>query len=138
MQIFLQIFGQVVKKASPDVSKVDKQLLTELEIRVVLRDRALVRRIHRSLRKCLVEHIQTSIVKTRQANRWHHLMAYSCSERGIVSRRCVVSYWRGLVLYICLIGCRLPPLDGYVSSFKNRLLWNTESMQGTLRKVSQD
>ena len=57
MQIFLQIFGQVVKKASPDVSKVDKQLLTELEIRVVLRDRALVRRIHRSLRKCLVEHI---------------------------------------------------------------------------------
>ena len=24
-------------------------------------------------------------------------------------------YWRGWVLYIYLIGCRLPPLDGYVS-----------------------
>ena len=28
----------------------------------------------------------TSIVKTRQTNRWHHLPAYSCSARGIAHR----------------------------------------------------
>ena len=46
-------------------------------------------------------------VKTRQTNRWQHLLAISCRKQGT---------WLGAVgvHYICLVGCRLPPLDGYV------------------------
>ena len=43
-------------------------------------------------------------------------MAYSRSKRGI-------ALGGGGVQYTCLVGCRLPPLDGYVSSFNNRCLW---------------
>ena len=46
----------------------------------------------------------TSIVKGRQGNQWHHLPAYSCTERGIAPGG-------GGVQYTCLVGCRLPPLD---------------------------
>ena len=38
---------------------------------------------------------ETSIVKTRQANQWHHLPAYSCSKRGIAPGRGGVPCWRG-------------------------------------------
>ena len=46
-----------------------------------------------------------SIVKSRQANQCHHLPAYSCTKRGIAPGGCVVQN-------TCLVGCRLPPLDG--------------------------
>ena len=49
-----------------------------------------------------------SIAKTRQTNLWHHLLAISCSDQGIGLKG-------GGVQYTCLVGCRLPPLDGYVS-----------------------
>ena len=52
--------------------------------------------------------VQTSIVKTRQTNWQHHLPAYSCSKQGISPG------WSG-IQYTCLVGCRLPPLDGYVA-----------------------
>ena len=51
---------------------------------------------------------KTSIVKTRQIERWNHLPAISRSEEGI-------GLGGGGVQYIFLIGCRLSPLDGYVS-----------------------
>ena len=48
---------------------------------------------------------KASIVKSRQANQWHHLPAYSCTKRGIARGG-------GGVQNTCLVGCRLPPLDG--------------------------
>ena len=64
-----------------------------------------------------------SIVKTRQANWWHHLgtglfpqhTRHSAWRRWVPYWRRWVPYWRGWVQYICLIGCRLPPLDGYMA-----------------------
>ena len=50
----------------------------------------------------------TSIVKTTQANWWHHLPANSCSKWGKAPGG-------GVVQYTCLVGCRLPPLDCCVS-----------------------
>ena len=46
----------------------------------------------------------TYIIKTRQAN----LRPYSCSGQGKALGGVGVQY-------ICLIGCRLSPLDGYVA-----------------------
>ena len=57
---------------------------------------------------------KTSIVKTRQAKQWHHLLTYSCSKFDIAPGGGQVPYWRG-EQYICLVGCRLPRLDGYVA-----------------------
>ena len=35
------------------------------------------------------------IVKTRQANQWHNLLAYSCSKWGMAPEGGGVPYWRG-------------------------------------------
>ena len=57
----------------------------------------------------------TYIVKTRQANWWHHLTANSCSKQGIAPAKVGCHIGGGRVQYICLVGCRLPPLDDYVA-----------------------
>ena len=60
------------------------------------------------------------IVKTRQADRWHHILVEFCIKRGIGLG---VEYHigGGRLQYICLIGCKILPADGFVtvSSFNS-------------------
>ena len=68
----------------------------------------------------------TSIVKTRQANQWHHLPAYSCIKRGIAPGGGGVPCWRwcGSVHMPRLMQTStIRWLCGCVSSFNNRSLW---------------
>ena len=58
---------------------------------------------------------KTYIVKIWQTNRMHHLPAISCSEQGSGLGGGGYHIGGGGVQFICLVECRLPPLDGYVS-----------------------
>ena len=52
--------------------------------------------------------------KNRQAKRWRHLAAFSCSDEGIAPGGGGWHVGGGGVQYTCLIWCRLTPLDGYM------------------------
>ena len=67
----------------------------------------------------------TSIVKTRQANWWHHLLAYSRSKRGIAPGGSGVPYvrgWGAVHMPRSMQTSTTRWLHGCVSSFNNRLL----------------
>ena len=57
------------------------------------------------------------LLKLIQTDQWHHLLAISCNEQGIGFGGAGVPYWRGGVQYICLVGYKIQPVDGYVSVY---------------------
>ena len=70
-----------------------------------------------------------SIIKTRQANQWHHLWAYFCSEWGIMPRGGGGPYWRwwgSIHMPHWMQTSTTRWLHGCVSSFNNRSLWLNE------------
>ena len=77
--------------------------------------------------------MRTSFAKTRQANRWHHLPAYSCSKQGIAPGGGGVPRWRGWGQHTYLVGCRLPPLDGYMAVY----LYLTIAVYANRQKLSK-